>query len=482
MYLINREYGDKFYWICDLYKSTFCRGRLITELNAAGEHVILKKSKHIHSPSIHRSFVAEAKSNLREISTQDLNSSATRLVDQNNASDFVIQNNLSNFMGSNHSQKMIVRRARQSHGKIKYPPNPTSKDFVYDLNFEDLYLHEEQILLFDCLSEDKSKRLTIFTTDFLFERFCAATFTVYDGTFKTCPAPYTQLFICHGNLPGFDEYFTHPMIYVLMTGKDENMYETIFNELRQTAIKMGLTINAKYSMTDFELASRKALRLIFPPTQNRACFFHLRQLAIKRLKNLKTISRVNGQPQTLYKKYISNPDFAFEINQVLALAFFPPNEIEELFNVIHRFASTDALVFYNWFKPLYIRKLNGQDAISPPSFWSVYDLVMLGYPKTSNGAEQSHHSLFSACNKIPHLPLYKFISILKGQIIKTQQIIDRIFNGLIEKRRSKFHEEKEKIIHHILETKDVNNKPLIYSLRAIATSLTSFMHLLIQPN
>lgn len=468
LYNVNRQIDDKFYWICDLYKSNHCNGRLITQVQQDGDHKILKKSFHTHGPSPHRALVAECKSNIRHAAIEDVNSAPSRIVDCVNTSPLVLNNQLANFMGTTSSLRKIVKRARNNHSAIKYPPNPANLDFVYDLDFQDLNLNGEQLLLYDCLSADKTKRVTIFTTDTLFVRFCAAELMVSDGTFKTCPEPYKQLFIIHGNIPGYDDYFTQPMIWVLMSGKDQNLYETVFNNLRQTAIDMGLVMNLKYSLNDFEIAIRNAIQLVFPAIDNRACFFHLRQLTIKRLKKLK-----------LFAKYQKDPSLALEINQVMALAFFPPNEIEELFEILHQTVSEEAKIFYDWFKPLYIRKSNRLDATHPPTFWSIYDFVLLGLPKTQNGAEQSHHSLFLACGKVQHLPLYKFLSVLKSQMIKSEQNITKILNGLIEKRRTKFYEQKENIIHHILTTKDDPNKHLINSLRAVASSLTSFIHLLV---
>lgn len=466
-YTLNRKIGHKYYWMCDLNRAMNCKGRLVTELNYEGNYIITKSTLHSHLPSVHRSSVVQAKNDLRNLAKSAFNASPMHIVDKVNQSDIVRNNDLNSFMGSENSQLKMVKRVQNNQLNCKFPPSPKDLDFVYDLTFNHLYINNEQILLFDLLSQDKQKRFSIFTTDELIRVFCEAELIVIDGTFQTTPKPFYQLLIIHGNLPSFENYFTHPLIYVLMSGKDKILYTEVFKEIKNYATSLGLTIKAKFSMSDYELGIRAAINSVLPSVDKRACFFHTRQITIKRLKKLK-----------LFNLYRTNAPFAKEINLIMALAFFPPNDIEELFNIIYENGSDEACLFYDWFAPIYIRKFDGSEAINSPRFWSVYDLVMQGLPKTQCGAEQSHHSLFLACNRYRHLPLYRFISIINGQMIKSQQKIERILNGIYEKKSCKIREKQEAIIRNILMQKDNPQRPLYNSLKGVATALTHCIHLL----
>lgn len=468
LFILNKKLKERFYWICDQYSTIRCTGRAISIRDADGNHKLLKKTAHSHTSSSHRCAVEEAKTCLRLEASRDTHGTASEIVDKINTSAAVIDNEISTLMGTEKSLRQIVRRVKKKNAAVKYPAPPKTMDFVFDLNFEGIKFGDESLLLYDYISEDKTKRISIFTKDSLFEHFCRANLIVSDGTFKTCPFPYKQLFIIHGNIPGYDDYFTYPLIWILMSGKEEELYVHAFNALREYAINMNLVFNAQYSLCDFEAAIRNSIQLVFPGIINKACFMHYRQIVIAKLKKMKLIS-----------KYQKDPNFAYEINLVVALAFFPPDEIEALFTELYGLLSVDAKNFCDWFQTNYIRKPDGRDARNPPTFWSIYDMVYLGLPKTQCGAEQSHHSLFLACHKEPHLPLYKILNILKQQMIKSDQNINRVKSGVPVKHRTKFYEVKENLIHDIINKKDDPNRPLMESLRQIATILCSINHLIL---
>ena len=337
--------------------------------------------------------------------------------------------------------------------------------FQYDLNFVDLTLDGELLLLFDWSSDDGSKRFSIFTKNSLFKQFCDSELLVFDGTFKTCPSPFKQLFIAHGNVPGYDEYFTYPLVWIFMSGKDQNLYVNVFDILREHALESGSEIKAKYFICDFEAAIRNALRIIFPSINSSGCFFHLRQIVLNQLRKMK-----------LFESYKCDANFSFEINLMIALSFFPPNEIQILFPQIYSTLSQNATRFADWFQSGYVKKPDGRDARTPPEFWSIYELVRQGLPKTQCGAEQSHHSLFLSCNKEHNLGVYKILSVLKEQMIKSDQNLERLQSGLKVRHRNKYYEAKETLIQSILDKKEEPNRSLLETLRAITTTLCNMTY------
>lgn len=459
-YTLNRELKERFYWRCDLYYDMMCTARLVTVKESQSEHRIVKKSPHNHAPSPHHVLVEKIKNKIRDEASRDVSGTPANIVDRVNCSNLVTQHQISSFLSSENAQREMVRRVKRKVSKNKFPVSPTSLHFDYQAEFEEFYKNGECILLNDSVSQDGTKRFSIFTSEILFEHFCNSELLVADGTFKTCPKPFYQLFIIHGNIPGYDSYFTHPLIWIFLSGKDADLYSAALNVLRQHALEKNLIIRAQYCLCDFEVAIRKSFEFVFIGIKLYACFFHLRQIIIARLKKMK-----------LFHLYESDEVFMKEITMFSALAFFEPHEIENLFVEFYDSLSENAKTFADWFYVNYIRKLDDSPARNPPTFWSVYELVQKGYPKTQCGAEQSHHSLFLSCKKEFHPPLYRMISILKNQIIKSEQKIERVKLGFIEKKKTKLCAEKEKLIKDILDKKN-QDRTLLDSLKAVTHALS----------
>ena len=106
-----------------------------------------------------------------------------------------------------------------------------------------------------------------------------------DGTFKCVVPPYKQLYVFHGVL---HNNVSFPLLYCLVKGKDQSLYERLLHLVEQIAAARRSTIFNRpvEVMTDFEQAFIAALR------QNRAgshivcCFFHFVSSLRKRLQPL----------------------------------------------------------------------------------------------------------------------------------------------------------------------------------------------------
>lgn len=99
-----------------------------------------------------------------------------------------------------------------------------------------------------------------------------------DGTFRSVPRhlKFRQLYIINVIIRGR----CYPLAYILMEKKDFKSYMTVFNELKIMLPSMNV-INC---MTDYEAATRKAIKEQFPTSRISGCFFHYVQ-AIQRRAN-----------------------------------------------------------------------------------------------------------------------------------------------------------------------------------------------------
>lgn len=93
-----------------------------------------------------------------------------------------------------------------------------------------------------------------------------------NGTFKTVPTIFKQLYTIHAPVEG-DNFHVLPLAYALMSSKSEKLYTRLFQDLIDFCKNNGGQVNPYWIMTNFEQAEIKALKAEFPNVKNKACFF-----------------------------------------------------------------------------------------------------------------------------------------------------------------------------------------------------------------
>ena len=95
-----------------------------------------------------------------------------------------------------------------------------------------------------------------------------------DGTFKSCPKSFYQIY----NIIGKDKKtgMIIPLIFILMSHKSYDSYFYVFDFIQKLLKKEKIELDIKniFFMLDFEKASRRALKTIFPDSRILGCYFH----------------------------------------------------------------------------------------------------------------------------------------------------------------------------------------------------------------
>lgn len=104
-----------------------------------------------------------------------------------------------------------------------------------------------------------------------------------DGTFKTAPNLFMQLFTIHGCVRGINGTVVS-LVYALMTSKSRECYDEVVRCLTSIAAEHNIVLNPRYVLTDFELASMKAFAGEFSNSKPKACLFHLGQSIYRRIQ------------------------------------------------------------------------------------------------------------------------------------------------------------------------------------------------------
>ena len=97
-----------------------------------------------------------------------------------------------------------------------------------------------------------------------------------NGTLKTVPTLFRQLYRIHAPAGGNANFRLVPLVYALMTMKNEGLYEKLFQELNEVA-EHKFELKPDFILTDFVKSSNNAVKSKFPSAQSKGCRFHLGQ-------------------------------------------------------------------------------------------------------------------------------------------------------------------------------------------------------------
>src|SRR6266542_728592 len=110
---------------------------------------------------------------------------------------------------------------------IKRAEIPAQPQTIEEVNVPDLLrltLNGDTFLIRDC--EIGDDRILLFTTQANIQRLSRASFWLMDGTFKTVPTVFCQLYTIHAPVGGKNSRIL-PLLYSLVTSKSEKIYKSL---------------------------------------------------------------------------------------------------------------------------------------------------------------------------------------------------------------------------------------------------------------
>ena len=221
--------------------------------------------------------------------------------------------------------------------------------------------------------------LTFGTQESLYD-LCSSNHLFLDGTFKSCPEPFAQLYSVHTQSPISNN--TIPVLYSFLPNKTKNIYKLFFNELRTVAVNNDLILNPNFITLDFEQGAISALKQVFPATTLKGCNFHFNQCLFRKIQEIGLQTEYND----------SLPDDPSSVKslfqQTAALAFIPGCEINDLWcEIMDKFNHVpNGERFFDYFTDTWL----DDGCKFPRTLWNYYDF---DGPRTTNGLEGWHHRL-----------------------------------------------------------------------------------------
>lgn len=406
----NKERTRK-YWICSLKQ--VCNARCITNHDTQNEITVYKCGEHSHEDRKVDTQVREVMRGIKRRAEENPNQppnaifrEATETID-----DEEIILNLP-------ERNSVLRRINRVQNRNR-PQNPRDLEDLEILPPYNRTLNDEVFLQYDSGMDDPD-RIVIFYTIRCLTYLCNSRKKFADGTFKTVPDIFYQLYTIHGVI--FDSVF--PLIYCITNKKDQNTYVRIFEHLKQAALDNNKELNPQYFVTDFELASMNAINQVFPGTSCQGCLFHFSQSLWKHA----VVSC------GLKASYSNNQEIRSGVQELMALPFVPIDDVEEVFDIVYNELHDDVIPLAEYLKATYVRgrPARGRRRAVPPRFsppkWNVYDCVRTGGHRTNNVVE-GWHSRFQKLIFTHHASVWKFIEHIKKDQRANEVLIAQLGAG-----------------------------------------------------
>lgn len=393
-------------WRCRYNQKLKCKARLVT----SGSRVVSNRQPdHNHGGNVASSLARKA--------VDDMKSKMTELTATPSSAETAVMAQLDDHVLMALPKRSTLSRTLRRH-KTKISSAATSgrplPAIPTDLTFE---IPDEfaDIIRYD--SGPGDNRLILISCPELLDGLGRASLWLADGTFKVVPTLFFQLYSIHFD---FGHGVCPAAVYCLLTNKTAETYNRLHHELNNLIP----TAAPRSVLVDFERAAINAFSTAYPGVSVRGCYFHLCQCVVRKLNEV-----------GLKSEYETNNEVRGFIRCLPALAFVPPEDVSEAFELIVETMPQDIdhlneLVTYFELTFVRGRRLRGRgENYGPAQFsidvWNQHAAGADGIARTTNAVEGWHHGLQSLF-QCHHPTLWTFLSGIKRDI---QQQKARLLQG-----------------------------------------------------
>ena len=228
-------------------------------------NIIKRTGEHLHDPDE------------QQISSLTLKAGVKRRArDTNDTTHYIIGDSLETETESNviklprlDSLERNVRRERQTMNAAPVQPE-SLHDLVIPTEYQ-ITAKGDNFLLYD--SGLGIQRIIIFGTKCNVEMLNASQIWLADGTYKTAPSLFSQVYTIHGLRGGpnpLQDGHLLPSLFVLLPNKTETTYPGMWQQIHLLCP----TAQPTHMIMDFELAAINSFKLEWSLTSVKGCFFH----------------------------------------------------------------------------------------------------------------------------------------------------------------------------------------------------------------
>jgi hypothetical protein len=347
-----------------------------------------------------------------------------------------------------HHLRRDIRRVRQ-RANNPIPVPLTAEELVIPDQYKSTS-DGQNFLLYD--SGPAVNRILIFGTHENLNVLAQSPHWFLDGTFKTAPSIFFQLYTIHALV----HERTIPCIYALLPNKSQATYTSLLQQL----MTLHANLNPVTLMVDFEQAMINSIQQVLPNAQVKGCFYHFSQNLYRKI-----------QEQGLQQRYQEDTDFAIKIRMVAALAFVPPNDVIAAFEELCEQILPDSQAFVDYFEDTYIGRPQRRGRRAPMfrnEVWNMFDRAEHELPRTNNYVEGWHRSFQS--NVGSHHPnFWSFVDFIKREQALQQVYLTQALAGHAPQPGRKIYSDLKARVLTVV--RDYENRNTLDYLRGIAHNL-----------
>ena len=194
----------------------------------------------------------------------------------------------------------------------------------------------------------------------------------------------------------------HPLLYALLPNKAGSTYRNLFTTIRPLNGNLAPALFSR----DYEIAIITEFLRAFPNANIGGCLFHLSQNIQKHVRELH-----------LQQMYDNDARINLHVRMIEALAFIPPDNVIEAFEVLEEYVDVSLEPLVEYFEDNYIGRRHRRGRKTPRfkiEWWNVYERTLALEPWTNNNAEAGFRRLQSEFGWA-HPTFWKFIRGIQGQ-------------------------------------------------------------------
>ncbi|KAK3908569.1 FLYWCH-type zinc finger-containing protein 1 [Frankliniella fusca] len=428
-YKVNSK-NERTYWTCKRSKIKECKAKAITKSGPDGRIIVIKGSEdspHGHPPNREEGEAAKIVRNIKRVARDHPGMPPAQILRAELSS---VPSGVLSQLPERENLKKMMRRGRRTD----LPKNPVRLSELRELpeKFTKTLLGEN-FVLFDSRTPESDEgedgeedegdnRVIVFGTRRNLELLGKSGTWFVDGTFKTSPKIFVQVFtisalVKRQTASGREDSVCFPLVYALLSSKMEVQYSQVLQAVKTAAReqRVGFTQPSRV-MSDFEVAILNAVKTAFPDATVSCCFFHLGQSIYRKVQSSGLQAAYND---------LDDRETKIGVHMLLALAFVPPDDVKEVFRDLQRSLPHPLTPIVTYLKETYIMGTTNRRTrrLNPPrypvSMWNQYGATLRGEHRTNNLSEGWHNRFRLVVGK-HHPDLYSSLKELQKEQADTE--------------------------------------------------------------
>ena len=270
----------------------------------------------------------------------------------------------------------------------------------------------------------------VIATRCFFEYLADCDTVLADGTFKTAPEPFTQIYTVFG-------LFENQKIslgFAFLSNKSKESYKFLLSVLALKCEKIGKRFSPNVFLTDYEKGFTAAVRDFFPEAQHLGCYFHYCQAVLKKVQKFH-----------LATEYRQNQKFREIIQRLLTLPYLPIGLVRTNYTRIKYDRKNLILIgIYDGISKIfeYFEKtwLNGQ---YPLKMWNLFERPA---SLTTTNSSENWHNIWNKKIGRFHPNFWVLIRKLKREEKMSKLALKSFHNGDIPREAKKKESRKREQI------------------------------------